>query len=181
MAATVDIRRLLGTAPGQTGSAVITGLNTRMKQSDTHATGGTDNPIPAVTTNYSYWATMQLQVSVAPTNGITNLQWYTDSANNFGTGITCSGNSATTYVQATSAIVLSGPAGGNHSGLTATPVDVFTFTSGSPKSIGGTIANTVGYIGGTTNGMFVYQLAVTSSAAPGTTGSETFTWQYDET
>jgi hypothetical protein len=177
MAATVLIKRLAGTAPGQSGSVDITSGNTRMKQAD-NGTTDTNNPIPAVTTSYSYWGTFQLQVTAAAANAINALKWYTDGSNTFGTGVTAVGQEVTTYVAATSAIVLNTT---NYTGLTGAPADIFTFTSGSPKSITGSITNTTGYIGGTTNGMFAYQLAVTSSAAPGATGSETITWQYDET
>lgn len=181
MAATVLIRRLLGTTPGQAGSVDITSVNTRLKQADNGATD-TNNPVPAVTTSYSYWATTQLNVTVAPANAINNLKWYSDAVS-FGTGLTCSGisaNAASFYTQAVSAIVLNTS---NYTSLSGAPVDVTTLTSGAPHTLAGSpsIAATTGYIGGTTNGAFVFQLAATSSASPGTIAQRTFTWQFDET
>jgi hypothetical protein len=178
MAATVLIKRLTSTAPGQSGSTDITSINTRMKQNDTHATGGTDNPVPAVTTSYSFWITTQLECTVTPTTLVDNLRWFSDGSN-IGTGLVINGQTATTYVIAASAIVLNTT---NYTGLTGAPVDVVTLTSGAPKAVTGSISNpSTGYIGGTTNGMFVYQLAATASAAAGPTATETFTWRYDET
>jgi hypothetical protein len=181
MAATVVIKRLLGTAPGQSGSVDITSGNTRLKQAD-NGTADANNPVPAVTTSYSYWASTQLQVTVAPSNGINNIKWYSDGSS-FGTGLTCSGysaNATNAYTQATSAIVLNTS---NYTSLAGAPVDVTTLTSGSPHTLAGSpsIGNTTGYLGGTTNGIFVFQLAATSSASPGTISARTVTWQYDET
>lgn len=181
MAATVLIRRLLGTTPGQAGSVDITSVNTRLKQAD-NGTADTNNPVPAVTTSYSFWASTQLNVTVAPANAINNLKWYSDGTS-FGTGLTCSGisaNQASFYTAAVSAIVLSV---GNYPGLSGAPADVTTFTSGAPHTLAGapSIGATTGYIGTTTNGAFVFQLAATASASPGTIAQRTFTWQFDET
>lgn len=176
MAATVQVQRFTGAGPTGTD---ITGINTRMKQNDSHATGGTDNPVPAVTTSYSFWISTRLVITVAPTTGINNVKWYSGGTA-FGTGITVNGEKASTgatagYRQASSAIVLNQT---NHTGLDAAPADVTTFTSGSPKTLTGSIGATTG--SGTIE-YFVYQAAVTSSAAAGPSGARTFTWQYDET
>jgi hypothetical protein len=105
------------------------------------------------------------------------LRWYSDGSNNFGTGVTCKGQEATSYVQAT------GSTGngtqlttGNHSGLTGSTVDVFGLTSGSPKSLAGSTTGT-----GQFGSRFVYQVEVGTTASPGATAQETFTWKYDET
>lgn len=178
MAATVTIRRLTSTGPTSTD---ITGINTRANSYDTHSTADTTNPIqvPAAGSNYSYWVVTQLSADTSPSGTINNLRWYTDGANNFGTGVTALGNEATSYVQATgtagtTGIVLNTT---NYSTVT-TPVDPFTFTSGSPKSLTGTISNpTTGAFGS----RFVYQLVVGTTAGPGATAQETFTWKFDET
>jgi len=94
--------------------------------------------------------------------------------------VTCKGNSATSYVQATGTPGTTGTqlTTMDHSGLTAEPVDVFTHTSESPKSLNGSISNPdTGDFGD----FFVYQIEVGASAMPGATGQETFTFQYDET
>ncbi len=176
MTATVLIRRLTSTGPTATD---ITSINTRANAADAHTTADTASPItiPPSGTNYSFWVVTRLDVTVAPSGTIDNLRWYTDGANNFGTGVTCKGNEATAYTQAT------GSAGngtqlttGNYATVT-TPADVFTFTSGSPKSLTGTISATTGQFGS----RFVYQIEVGSTASPGATAQETFTWKYDET
>lgn len=178
MAATIIINRHTGagTSNGGTTFTDITSGSTRLSQSDSPSPG-TSNPIPAVTTSYSYWATFRLQCTVAPSNLVNNLKWYSDGSS-AGTGLTYNGADASTggnagYIQAASAIQLTT---GNHSGLDASPVDVSTLTSGSPRTLGGSTAGT-GHFGD----LFVAQLAVTSSASPGTVASRTWTFQYDET
>lgn len=178
MTATVLIRRLTGAGPTATD---ITSINSRANAADSHSTGDTTSPItiPPSGTNYSYWVTTRLDATVTPSGTIDNLRWYSDGSNNFGTGVTCKGQEATSYVQAT------GSTGngdqlttGNHAGLTGSPVDVFGLTSGSPKSLTGSISNpSTGQFGS----RFVYQIEVASTASPGATAQETFTWKYDET
>ena len=176
MPATVLIRRLTGAGPSATD---ISSINTRANAADAHSTNDTASPItiPPSGTNYSYWVTTRLDCTVAPSGTIDNLRWYSDGSNNFGTGVTCKGQEATSYVQAT------GSAGngtqlttGNHAGITGSPVDVFGLTSGSPKSLAGSATGT-----GQFGSRFVYQIEVGSTASPGATAQETFTWKYDET
>lgn len=149
-----------------------------MKQAD-NGTVDTANPVPAVTTSYSYWVSTRLDVTVAAANDVTNLKWYSDGVS-AGTGLTVSGAKASTgansgYRQATSAIVLNNT---NHTGLdVASATDVSTYTSGSPLAIVGTRGTSTGFFGD----YFVYQLAATSSASPGPMTARTYTWQYDET
>ena len=144
MPATVDIVRVTGASGGPT-STTITSINTRANAYDTHSTADTTNPIqiPAAGSNYSYWVSTRLTCSVTPSGTINNLRWYTDGANGFGTGVTCIGQEATSYVQATGTAGQTGTqlTTGNHAGLTGAPVDPFTFTSGSPKSLAGSLSN----------------------------------------
>lgn len=178
MAATVTIRRLTGAGPTSTD---ITATNTRASTSDAPAPGTSDPiPIPDSGTNYSYWVSTQLNATSTPSGTINNITWYTDGANGFGTGVTCVGNTADVYVQATGTQGTSGTqlTTGNHAELAGAPVDVFTHTSGSPKSITGSLTNpSTGAFGH----FFVYQIAVADTAGPGTITAETFTWSYDET
>lgn len=185
MPATVQIHRKTGASPGS--GTNITGINTRANAEDAHSVSGTSNPIrvPASGSNYSYWVTTRLNVTVSPSGTINNVRWFTDGANNFGTGVTCNVAKANVgadagYRQATGTPGTTGTqlTTGNHSGLTGSPVDAFTYTSGSPLSLTGTISNpTTGEFGD----HIVYQLAVASTASPGVTGSETLTWRWDET
>lgn len=179
MAATVTIRRLTGAGPTSTD---ITGINTRANAEDAHSTAGTTNPIqiPAAGTNYSYWVTTQLSVDVTPAGTINNIKWYTDGANGFGTGVTLKVGQATSYVQATGTPGTTGTqlTQVNHAGLTGAPVDGFGYTAASPLAVTGTMSNpSTGALGN----RVVYQIEVASTAAPGATPAETFTWKYDET
>jgi len=178
MPATVTIRRHTGATPTKTD---ITSINTRANAEDAHTTAGTTNPIqiPAAGSNYSYWVATRLSADVTPAGTINNIKWYADGANGFGTGVTALGNTATGYVQAsgtagTTGIVLSVA---NYATLT-TPVDPFTFTSASPKAVAGSLSNpSTGDVGD----YFVFQLVIGTTAGPGATAQETFTFKYDET
>jgi len=182
MPATVVIYRWTGSSGSPTKTA-IQSANTVANATDTHqaTAAGSSNPIriPAAGTKYSFWVVTRLNATVTPSGTIDNIGWHTDGTNNFGTGVTCSGNSATSYVQATGT---AGDTGnqlttGNYATVT-TPVSVFTFTSGSPKAVTGSLTNpSTGDFGD----FFVYQIEVGTSASPGVTAQETFTWLFDET
>lgn len=178
MAATVLIRRLTGAGPTLTD---ITSINTRANAEDAHSTAGTTNSIliPSSSSNYSYWVTTRLDVTAITAGTVNNIKWYTDGANGFGTGVTCVGNTASSYVQATGTAGTTGTvlSTGNHAGLAGTPTDVFANTSGSPKSVTGSTSS----VSSTFADMFVYQIVVGTTAASGATASETFTYQYDDT
>ena len=186
MAATIIINRLNGA--GATPTA-ITSANTRLKQAD-NGTADANNPIPAVGTfnatpgsgsaAVSCWCVTRLECTVAPSNNVTNLKWYTDGSSGQGTGVNTKGNSASGYVQSPTTNLTQGAAGelrsANYATLTAEVVDVFTFTSGSPKSVAGSTSTTQQF-----GDRFVFQVIVDSSASPGNVPQETANWQYDET
>lgn len=181
MAATVLIRRLTGAGPTATD---ITSINTRANAEDAHTTAGTSNSIlvPAAGTNYSYWVVTRLDVTAITAGTVDNLRWYADGANNFGTGVTCKGNTAAVYAQATGTPGTTGTQltvanyGNGSTDLDGAPVDVFGHTSGSPKAITGTTTGT-----GQFGSRFVYQIEVGTTASSGATAQETFTWLYDDT
>lgn len=183
MAATVIINRLTGAGPTKTA---ITGIKTRANAHDAHSPTDTSNPIkiPAAGTNYSYWVNTRLEVTVAPDTGINNLAWYTDGANNFGTGTGMNVLTASAYAQATGTPGTTGTelsqANYNTAGGTANAdlTDAFSETSGAPKTVAGSIAATTGDLGD----IVVYQITVGSTASPGELAvDETITFQFDET
>jgi hypothetical protein len=183
MPATVIINRWTG-ASGSPTKTAITSANTVANAVDTHQStaSSSTNPIriPTSGTNYSYWVATRLSATTSPSGTIDNIRWYSDGANNFGTGVTCKGQDASGYVQATGTVGTTGTVLGTaaYSTLSGAPVDVFTLSSGSPKTIGGSVVNpSTGDFGS----FFIYQVEVTTTAQPGTTGQETFTWLYDET
>jgi hypothetical protein len=178
MAATVLIRRLTGAGPTATD---ITSINTRANAYDGHSTADTTYPIqiPVAGTNYSFWVVTRLDCTVTPSSIINNLKWYTDGANGFGTGVTMKVNTATGYVQATGTQGTTGDqlTVGNYATLAGAPGDAFSYTSGSPLSVTGSISNpSTGQFGD----RVVYQIEVASTASPGATPTETITWKYDE-
>jgi len=190
MVATVQIIRKTGTAGAEDVSVIndgTTGINTRANAYDTHSTADTTNPIriPAASSNYSYWVSTRLKCTVSPAGTINNVKWFSDGTNSMGTGVTCVGELASTganagYIQATGTPGTTGTvlSMANHTGMDAEPTDVFAWTTGSPKTLTATISNpSTGEFGE----HFVYQVVVASTASPGVTTSETFSWRYDET
>ncbi|OQB05593.1 MAG: hypothetical protein BWY19_00928 [bacterium ADurb.Bin212] len=179
MSATVSIRRWTGSS-GDPTKTDITSINTRANAEDAHSTAGTSNSIliPEAGSNYSYWVNTRLSVDTISGGTVDNIKWYSDGSNGFGTGVTCVGNSADDYVQATGTPGETGDVLNetNNTELTAAPTDVFGFTSASPKSITGS-ASTTGDVGQ----FFVYQMVIGTTAGSGATNQETFTWQYDDT
>lgn len=196
MAATVIIQRHTGagTTGGGTTKSDITSINTRANAQDAHETADVDNPIqiPAAGSNYSYWVSTRLNCSVTPSGTIDNLRWYSDGSNNFGTGVTC----VVGYADEDDATndgyrIATGTPGETGTVLNETNYDslidqggstytsdAFGFTSGSPLSIGGSITTpSTGVFGD----FVVYQIVVGSTASPGATSQETFTFKYDET
>lgn len=185
MAATVTIRRWTG-ASGSITKTNITSVVTRASTSDDpNPVSASPIPIPPSGTKYSFWVSTRLSADTTPDTLIDNLKWYADGANSFGTGVTCKGADASTGADSgyREAEGTEGDTGtqlteGNHSGLDATPFDVFTKTSGSPHTLGGSISNpSTGDFGD----LMVWQIEVDDTASPGTLSSETFTFQYDET
>ena len=178
MVATVIIIRKTGSGPSTDD---ITSINTRANTTDIHSTADTSAPIQIPTdtsTKRSYWVVTRLQTTVAPDNLIDNIEWYTDGANGFGTGVGCIGESATDYTQASGTTGDTGAAltTGAYTSLTTDPVNVFTFTSASPNAISGSTTSAEQF-----GDHMVYQTTVTSDASPGATPQETFTWRFDET
>jgi len=188
MAATVVINRYTGAGPTATpitANTVVTANDLPQILASASAVGVAD-PIqipPGAGTNYSFWCTTGLEVTVAPSTAINNVRWYTDGADGFGTGVSCVYGSApanglvrASYDQATGATSTGDELAANHTTISAT-ASPFTFTSGSPLTIGnGSIGAATGALGN----FIVYQFQVIQTALPGPTNQETFTWAFDE-
>lgn len=145
-------------------------------------------PIPAAGTKYSYWKQIYLLCTVAPDTQVDNVKLYTDGTG-FGTGISVKvGDEMPVKTLASDAgyEVATGTPGDTgdemvaaHADLSGS-TDLFSYTSGSPKSI------TIGEAGAIINAQnettnyVVLQMEVISTAAPGTLSNETITWRYDE-
>ena len=187
MAATILLRRWTGPS-GSIVKTDITGINTEHVTEDAHYTTGGTNPIPipSAGTNYGFWVTVGLNAAISPAGTINNLRFYTDGVNSSPSGVTWLCQNANVgadsgYRTAAGTVGVTGTqlTTGNHSGLTGAPVDPFTFTAGSPLSLGGSIVNpNIGDFGD----LVVTQLVVASSAtATGVITTETMTYQWDET
>lgn len=179
MVAVVIINILTGVGPTATD---ITSINTRANAQDAHSTGDTSNPIeiPTAGSNFSFWRVTRLETTTAPDNLIDNIEWFTDGANSYGTGITNDGNTATGYVQATgtdgvTGIILSV---GNYATLAGAPTDMFAHVTGTPLAVAGSTGVTEQF-----GDRVVFQVVVGTTATAGTKPAtpETFTWRFDET
>ncbi len=185
MVATVIINRLTGSGP--IVRTDLAGGNTRANAFDSHTTGDTANPIeiPTAGTNYSYWVNTQLEATVAPDNLIDNIEWFTDGVNSYGTGITnvVAQAAEASYTEAPGTPGVTGTelTDTNYTGGTltpATPTDSFAFVTGTPLAVTGSTTTT-----GDFGNIVVYQVAVITTATPGTKPAtpETITWRFDET
>lgn len=166
MPATVNIVSHHGAA-GATQTNVDGG-SVRFKLSDDD-TVDANNPIaiPTGADVYSYIKQFRFSAGTTPSNTINNLKFYMDGANGFGTGVSLNVKTSASYTnpltQTTTAL-----------GSTAS---AFTYTSGSPLSVTGSISNpSTGLFGD----YIQMQMQVANTATQGTTGSETATFQYDE-
>lgn len=162
MAATVQIieKNGAGGTPTDKTSGQI-----RFKNAD-NATVDTANPMvkPAAGTDYSFEKWLRLNVTGGTYTEITNIKAYMDGANGLGTGVTL-------YAKAVASYATPAEATG-----TAGYTDAFTYTSGSPLSLGAGPYSSTGEKGD----HLVMMLAVGTTASGGITSSETLTFSYDE-
>lgn len=162
MAATVQIieKNGAGGTPTDKTSGQI-----RFKNAD-NATVDTANPMvkPGAGTDYSFEKWLRLNVTGGTYTEITNIKAYMDGANGLGTGVTL-------YAKAVASYATPAEATG-----TAGYTDAFTYTSGSPLSLGAGPYTSTGEKGD----HLVMMLAVGTSASGGITSSEVLTFSYDE-
>jgi hypothetical protein len=192
MAATVLIKRVTG-ASGVTLNDITSGT-TRLNTADVVA-DGTANPvqIPAAGTNYSFWASIRLVCSVAPTTGINNLKWYTDGTDSLGTGVGLNvstvtgtnGSTSTNYTIASGTAGVTGlEMGASYGHSITSPVNAFGYTVSAPLALGGSFTTGVDTAANSAAGSFadwvVLQITVGTTASAGVTASETITYVWDE-
>ncbi len=173
MAATVETYGYTGAGPA---AAQINNIRYKLADDNTQDENN-KNVRPAVGTNLSFWKVIALYATVAPGTGINNLYLYTDGALAWtDCTVYIADDAGLSYDQATGSATSGDDMDGNYSGVTG-KTDFYTYTSGSPKSIGGSIGAATGKI----SDYVPLQLAVGTSAVLGQQASETYTWQYDET
>ena len=184
MSAVVLIDRYVGINEGTPYD--ITSINTVAQTKDEHINISSNSlpiHIPFDGYNYSYWVTTRLRIFTPPALSIDNIKWYTIGSNPFGNGVSCIGQTANqgTYGGYRQAVGTEGVSGlelnmQNHTGISADPINVFTHTPSSPKTISGQ-----GSVPGPFGDFFVYQIKIDNTVIPGTSPQVMFVWAFDET
>lgn len=173
MVATVQIREKNGA--GETATDKTSGT-IRMKSAD-NATVDANDPlvIPATNQNYSYEKWLRAYIgTTGPDNNITNVKFYTDGSNGYGTGVKLWAASDSTYSTPVVPSNTNDPPQHDAVGMT----DAFTYTSAAPLTLG------AGPYSTTSTDMADYLVLVMEAEAGATQGNvtaETITFIYDET
>jgi len=181
LAATINTRELNGVAPGVASTIASPTGKLIFQMSDSHAEDAS-NPIlrPVSGSYYSYWKSIYLNAVTTPPTEINNIKFYSSGTMSW-TGVTLYVGDETpdvaNYVQAVGTLGKTGTEiVTGYSGITA-KTTMNTYTSGSPKSVTGSIATpNIGAI----SKLIVLQLTITGAVDPGDAGSATLTWRYDE-
>ena len=167
MAAELQIHEMSGLT---TGTDKTSGT-VRFKSAD-NSTVDTSNPlvVPAAGTEYSYTKQLRVYMEVAPSSSVSNLKWYSDGSNSFGTGIgVVAANKGVTWIA-------------NVETEATETADLFSYASGTPLDGDGTDAGPFipsdddSYIGD----LILLQMSIASSATNGIKSAETLTFSFDE-
>jgi len=167
MASTIQIHEMSGLT---TGTDKTSGT-VRFKLAD-NATVDTSNPlvVPAAGSDYSYTKQLRAYMEAPPSSSVSNLKWYSDGFNSFGTGITVNAlNKGTTWVA-------------NYETEATGGADLFSYASGTPldgdTTDAGpfTLSDDDSYIGD----LILLQMIVASTATNGVKSAETLTFSFDE-
>jgi hypothetical protein len=167
MAATIQIHEM---SAADTGVDKTSGT-VRFKDAD-NSTVDASNPlvIPAADTIYSYTKKVRAYMEAPPNTNISNLRWYTDGSNTFGTGISVNcKNLGTTW-------------GANYKTAMSGGADLFGKTSASP--LDGDATDTGPFVPADDNSyigdLIELQMTIASTASSGTLTAEGLILAYDE-
>lgn len=162
MAATVQLVEKNGAPGTQTDK---TSGQIRFKNAD-NATVDTANPLvkPGAGVDYSFEKWLRLNVSGGTYTEISNIKMYMDGANGLGTGVTLYAKAVTAYSTPAEATATTGY------------TDAFTYTSGSPLSLGAGPYTSTGEKGD----HCVMMMTVGTTVSGGITPNETITLAWDE-
>ena len=171
MAATIQIHQLTA---GSTTGVDKTAQTIRFKAvaATTSTAVDVSDPlvVPVSGTDYSYCIKIRPYMEAAPDTNISNLRWYSDGSNGFGTGVGVTAKNIGTTFGTYYDTAMSGGA------------DLFSYTSGSPLNGDGTDtgpfvpADDNSYIGD----IIELQMSVASTASNGALSAETLSLAYDE-
>ena len=162
MAATVQLVEKNGAGGTQTDK---TSGTVRFKNAD-NATVDLNNPmvVPGSGTDYSFEKWLRFNVSAGTYSQITNVRADSDGSSGLGTGVGLYAKAVTSYATPAEATATTGY------------TDFFTYTSGSPLTLGaGPFTST-----GEKADHLVMMCTVASTASGGLTSSETLTLAWDE-
>ncbi len=174
MAATVLIREKNGA--GETATDKTSGT-VRFKNAD-NATVDTNDPliIPSTNREYSYEKFLRINFSTAPSTQITNLEFYMDGSNDYGTGVKLWGRDLAAYTTPGVPTETNDPPQIPVGGTPASATNAFTWTSASPLDLG-----TGPFTGTGDKGDYLdLVMEVETNATQGALTAETATWRYDE-
>jgi hypothetical protein len=162
MAATVQIVEKNGAGGTQTDK---TGGTVRLKNADNSAVD-LNNPMvkPTSGSDFSFEKWLRLNVSGGTYSQITNIRAYSDGTNGLGTGILLWAKAVTSYATPAEATATTGY------------TNFFTYTSGSPLSLGAGPYTSTGEKGD----HLVMMCEVQSTASGGLTSSESLVFGWDE-
>jgi len=139
--------------------------------------------IPTSGTIFSFWKQIFLNCATAPDTQVNNVKIFSDGALGWGAGIVVqvgdgtqikNSGASTGYDLADAQEIMT-----NHTDVSS-ETSLFTFTSGSPRSVSISEAGSIIDAINETTDYIVLQTDVDSTATPGTKPTETITYQYDE-
>jgi hypothetical protein len=171
MAATIQIHEL--TTNATTGVNKTSGTVRFKNVASTTSTAADANdpiPIPPSGSNYSYVKKLRPYMEAPPDTNVTDLVWYSDGSNGFGTGISVTAkNIGTTF-------------GTHYQTQMSGGADLFSYTSGSP--LDGDTTDAGPFLPADDNthigDIIELQMAVASTATSGVKSAETLTLAYSE-
>lgn len=181
MAAIVNTKVLHGSAPG-TPSTVADEGSLQFQMKDAFTYDASLAILRPVSGSYdTYWKSIYLNCSTSPPTGINNVQIYCSGTISWTGVILWIGHETPTignYVQATGT---EGKTGlemvASHPGISVRHA-MNTWTTGSSKDVPGSISNPdVGAI----SNLVILQMQIGTDVVPGSEGSATLTWRFDET
>lgn len=171
MAATIQIHEMTSNATTGIDKTSST-IRFKTVPSTTSTAVDANNPllVPAEGTNYSYVKKVRAKMTGSPNTQISNLRWYSDGGNGFGTGIGVSAkNIGVTF-------------GSHYQTAMSGGSDLFGYTSVSPLS--GVVTDTGPFTSSNNNSyigdLIELQMSVASTASNGALSSENLTMAYDE-
>lgn len=171
MAATIQIHEMTSDADTGVDKTAST-VRFKAVPSTTSTAVDTNDPlvVPASGTDYSYVKKLRPYMEAPPNTNVTNLRWYSDGSNGFGTGIGVTAKNIGTMF------------GTHYDSAMSGGSDLFGYTSGSPLDGDGTDtgpflpADDNSYIGD----IIELQMSVADTATNGALSAETLTLAYDE-